>query len=138
MNVLFEQLEAIKETLEQIHVITQNQMTILLETQYIGEGLDMIEQMADYKETLTTEVEKSEAVFQELYTAHKHEIQQPEDKKRLKQLVDEIMRWKTVIMEGEQKNIMVMRDLLRRCTEKVELPKNAQQVASAYKAHNKK
>lgn len=137
MEELFSTLEEITECLEQIHSITQNQMTILLETKYMGEGLDMIEQMATYKENLTTEVEEREQVFQGLYSAYRDKITEVEDKKKLKKYVDHIMKLKELIIEGEQKNVMVMQDLLRRCAERVEIPKNAQRVAEAYKAQGK-
>lgn len=137
MEALFSVLEEIQEILEQIYGITQNQMTILLETKYMGEGLDMVEQMAVYKEQLTTEVENREITFQGLYNEYHTMVIEREDKKRLKGMVDRIMQLKERIIEGEQKNVLVMQDLLRHAAERVEIPKTAKHVAEAYKVHHK-
>ena len=137
MEALFEALEAIEDLLEQIQTITQNQMTILLDSAYMGDGLDMIEQMATFKEGLTTQVETTEATFQALYSKHKVDITEAIDKKRLKDSVDHIMRLKAYIIEQEQKNVFILQDLLRRMQEPIELPKNAKQVAKAYESHKK-
>ena len=113
MEALFEALDAIYAHLEQIQTITQNQTVILLDTSYMGDGLDMIEQMATFKEQLTTEVEEKEAVFQGLYSKYKNDVTDVDDKKRLKDTVDSIMQIKNFIMEQEQKNVFILQDLLK-------------------------
>lgn len=138
MEALFELLEKISDGLEQIHTITQNQTTILLDTKHMGEGLGMIEEMASFKEQLTTQIEVDEVAFQGMYSSCKHELVETEDKVRLKSLVDRIMKQKEYIIQGEQSNVMIMQDLLRRCAEKVEIPKSPEHVVKAYQAQNRK
>ncbi len=137
MEQLFEKLADIQEILEQILGITQNQMTILLDTQLVGDGLEIIEQMATYKETLTGEVVEAENAFQGLYQEYKETVQTVEDKRRLKRYVDDIMKLKERVIEIEQKNMMIMQDLLRRCSERVEIPKTAHEVTKLYSRMNK-
>ncbi|MGL4362159.1 MAG: hypothetical protein ACRCSG_02635 [Cellulosilyticaceae bacterium] len=137
MEQLFDILEEINQLLEQIQTITQNQMTILLEASYIGEGTGLVEEMADFKENLTTEVEQKEKVFQRLYNEHNTHIINVEDKQLLKTLVDRIMKTKQHIIEGEQKNVMIMQNLLHNKVNCTTTYKTPQHVANAYKAQRK-
>ena len=138
MEAIFQSLEKIYALLDQIYSITQNQMTILLETQYAGDGLTLIEQMATYKENLTKEVEEEETIFQVVYHTQHDRIQDTGDKKRLKEAVDRIMKLKTQIMEAEHKNVLIMQDLLKRMSEPIEMPKSAKRVVAAYQNNTKK
>lgn len=138
MEELFERLNRIVEYLNQIYTITQNQTTILLDKGQTGEGIDLIEEMASYKNELTSQLEKEEQGFQEVYNQYKTTIEEVEVQKLLKQTVSHILTLKDKVIELEQKNVLIMQDLLKRLTEKVEIPKNPQFVANAYKNHGKK
>lgn len=137
MEQLFESLNHIIEYLNQIYTITQNQTTVLLDNKQAGESLDLIEEMATYKNEVTLELEKTEQIFQGLYNAYKGAITEPEIQKLLKQTVSHVLTLKDKVIQLEQQNVLIMQDLLRRLTEKVEIPKNPTQVTNAYKQHSK-
>lgn len=137
MEELFASLNQIIEYLNQIYTITQNQTTILLDSNHAGESLDLIEEMAAYKNEVTLELEKTEQTFQGFYNRDKAEITDPEIQKLLKQTVSHVLGLKDKVIQLEQQNVLIMQDLLRRLTEKVEIPKSQAQVANAYKQHSK-
>ena len=67
MESLFKSLDTIIEFLNQIKTLTDNQATVLLSnTSTVEEEnnmLDLLEQMADYKEELTINLKKEEEFF---------------------------------------------------------------------------
>lgn len=137
MEKLFESLNQIVELLNQIYTITGNQTTILLDSKQAGEGLDMIEQMAVYKNELTTQLESTEQIFQQYYDQYKNHITDIDAQKLLKQTVSYVLELKDKVIKLESQNVLIMQDLLKRLTEKVEIPKQAQAVSAAYKQHSK-
>lgn len=137
MEKLFESLNQIMELLNQIYTITGNQTTILLDSKQAGDGLDMIEQMAAYKNDLTTRLEQVEVVFGQQYAEYKEEIEDVEVQKLLKQTVARVLELKDKVIKLEQQNLLIMQDLLKRLTEKIEIPKKAEAVSAAYKQHSK-
>lgn len=137
MEQLFESLNHIVEYLNQIYTITQNQTTILLDSKQAGDSLNLIEEMATYKNEITTELEKEEEIFQTQYNLHKASINEVEVQRLLKQTVGHVLALKDKVIQLEQKNVLIMQDLLKRLTEKVEIPKNPEFVTRAYKKHGK-
>nr|WP_307991093.1 hypothetical protein [uncultured Niameybacter sp.] len=137
MEQLFESLNRIVEYLNQIYTITQNQTTILLDSKQAGDSLNLIEEMATYKNEITTELEKEEEIFQTQYSLHKASINEVEVQRLLKQTVGHVLALKDKVIQLEQKNVLIMQDLLKRLTEKVEIPKNPEFVTMAYKKHGK-
>lgn len=137
MEKLFESLNQIMELLNQIYTITGNQTTILLDSKQAGEGLDMIEEMATYKNDLTTQLEQVEVIFGQQYAEHKADIEDVEIQKLLKQTVARVLELKDKVIQLEQQNVLIMQDLLKRLTEKIEIPKKAEVVSAAYKKHSK-
>lgn len=137
MEQLFESLNRIVEYLNQIYTITQNQTTILLDSKQAGDSLNLIEEMAIYKNQITTELEKEEQTFQAQYDIHKASINDVEVQKLLKQTVSHVLALKDKVIQLEQKNVLIMQDLLKRLTEKIDIPKNSEFVTSAYKKYGK-
>ena len=142
MNELFEYLEHIQGLLEQIYTITVNQGIVLLGIESKEEEeeqfLDMVSQMAVYKEEVTSELIASEEAFQSLYDNYKEHITDGEAVKRLQNLVKDILEKKDGVVEEEQKNLMFLQTHSKKKMEKVELPQNPKEAAKAYKKQQKK
>lgn len=142
MNELFEYLEHIQGLLEQIYTITVNQGIVLLGIESKEEEeeqfLDMVSQMAVYKEEVTSELMASEEAFQSLYDNYKEHITDGEAVKRLQNLVKDILEKKDGVVEEEQKNLMFLQTHSKKKMERVELPQNPKEAASAYKKQQKK
>ena len=133
MDELFKQLEQIRQFLEQIQNITENQMTILLSDSI--EGLDMIEQMAEYKGELTTQLEKVEKEFQALYNEKKEFIHSNDqinnsELKQLKDNVKYILQLKDQVILQEQKNYLLLKEAVD-TRNKVKIPKSVDKAVSA-------
>jgi archaellum component FlaC len=140
MDELFKQLEQIRQFLEQIQNITENQMTILLSDSI--EGLDMIEQMAEYKGELTTQLEKVEKEFQALYNEKKEFIHSNDqinnsELKQLKDNVKYILQLKDQVILQEQKNYLLLKEAVD-TRNKVKIPKSVDKAVSEYNKHKKK
>ena len=138
MEQLFKSLTHIIELLDQIYTITINQRTILLDSKNAGDGLDMIEEMATYKNELTNKLEAIEGAFQEQYAAEKENLTDIEVQKLLKQAVGQVLELKDKVIQLEQHNVLIMQDLLRRLNEKIEIPKAPGAVVHAYKQYSKR
>lgn len=138
MEKLFESLTHIIELLSQIYTITMNQRTILLDSKNASDGLDMIEEMATYKNELTSELEAVEQTFQAQYAKKKEDLTDVEVQKLLKNAVAQVLELKDKVIQVEQQNVLIMQDLLKRLTEKVEIPKQRDQAMEAYKQNTKK
>jgi ATP-dependent 26S proteasome regulatory subunit len=143
MSELFEYLRRIHELLEQIYTITDNQTTILLSPMNDSEeeennALDMIAQMADYKDEATKELIEAENMFQKEYDANKHLVQEAEDISELKELVTEILKRKEAIIEHEQSNLLILQARSKKKLERVHLPQNPIEASNAYKKQQKR
>ncbi|MGL4343718.1 MAG: hypothetical protein ACRCTE_00830 [Cellulosilyticaceae bacterium] len=137
MEEMLMALEQVRELLEQILGITQNQMTVLLEGQHNDECLDMVEQMAQLKGDLTTQMEQSEAQFQQLYGMHKDQIVGAQVVSFFQERIGTVLSLKDQIIAAEQKNVLLLQELLRKYVERVAIPKNPQQVTEAYQKQKK-
>ena len=147
MEELFEYLRQIYELLEQIDTITDNQTTVLLapveettkqEDDSEEESLDMIAQMADYKDELMGKLSKLESMFQEQYDRCKQFLNDDQDVKRLKEFVAAILERKEAIVEHEQNNILLLQAHSKKRLEKVSIPQNPKNVSNAYKKQQEK
>lgn len=140
MDELFKQLDQIRQFLEQIQNITENQMTILLSDSI--EGLDMIEQMAEYKGELTAQLEKVEKEFQALYNEKKEFIHSNDqinnsELTQLKDNVKYILQLKDQVILQEQKNYLLLKEAVD-TSNKVKIPKSVDKAVSEYNKHKKK
>lgn len=138
MEELFNHLKKIKELLEQIYTITQNQLTVLIDSRNNNAELEMIEEMANYKQEITLQVEEEEALFQNLYTRYKEELIEKQLMPSLQTKVGNILKLKEDIILNEQKNVLLLQEAMRQCVKCVKLPKDPSKVADAYKQNRKR
>ena len=148
MEELFEYLRQIYELLEQIDMITDNQTTVLLapmeETIEQGDdseeeiALDMIAQMADYKDEITEELVKVEDMFQRQYDNCKQLLENQEEVKKLKRLVAAILERKEAIVEHEQSNLLLLQARSKKQLKRVHISQNPKNVSNAYKKQQEK
>ncbi|MGL4346186.1 MAG: hypothetical protein ACRCTE_13390 [Cellulosilyticaceae bacterium] len=137
MEEMLVQLEKVKDMLEQILGITQNQMTVLIEGQHSEEGLELVEQMALLKGELTTEMEEAEACFQQLYQVNRGLVQGDKVVALFQSKISEVFLLKDQIIAAEQKNVLLLQETLRKYVERVELPKDPKRVTEAYQKQKK-
>lgn len=137
MEQMLVELERVKELLEQILGITQNQTTVLLEGQHSEMCLDMVEEMAQLKGDLTTQMEQSEMHFQQLYSMHKAQIVGTQVVNCFQEKIGRVLGLKDEIIAAEQKNVLLLQECLRKYVERVEIPKHPHQVAQAYQRQKK-
>ena len=137
MEILLEQINQVIDILEQIKSITLNQQTIILQTDTKLDEMNMLEEMATYKNTLMLTVEEMEQNFEQNFNRYKGQISQHEKMSLLKEKVAYVIALKEEIVLGEKKNLLMLQDQLKKKIDKVELPKNAQKVANAYQKHGK-
>ena len=137
MERLLEQIDQVIEILEQIKRITLNQQTIILQSSSKEENMNMVEEMATYKNTLMLEVEAIEQNFENSFKSQKAHIAHHEQIGTLKDQVSYVITLKEDIVLGEQRNLLILQDQLKKQVEKVQLPKNAEKVARAYEQHKK-
>lgn len=142
MKNLFKSLDTIIEFLEQIKTLTDNQGTVLLSGTSTIEAennmLDMLEQMADYKEKLTINLKKEEEIFQQLYDKSKYDLREQKEVEYLQERVGYLLKLQNLIMEEEQKNLLLMQSRSKQRIEKVTLPINNSKVAEAYRKQQTK
>lgn len=137
MNQLMQLLQKIYDLLEQINGITTNQTTVLLELRQSDEsndnGLDIIEDMVGYKETLMNELSRVEKEFDESYMPYKGKINDPEQVELLQSAVERILNIKKQIVDAERNNVTIMNSFMSQKEARVAIPKQASQVTEAYK-----
>lgn len=142
MESLFKSLDTIIEFLNQIKTLTDNQATVLLSnTSTVEEEnnmLDLLEQMADYKEELTINLKKEEEIFQQLYDKNKSNLREQKEIERLQERVGYLLKLQNLIVEEEQKNLLLMQSRSKQRIDKVTLPINNSKVAEAYRKQQTK
>ncbi|ADZ85251.1 hypothetical protein [Cellulosilyticum lentocellum] len=142
MESLFKSLDTIIEFLNQIKTLTDNQATVLLSnTSTVEEEnnmLDLLEQMADYKEELTINLKKEEEIFQRLYDKSKSNLREQKEIERLQERVGYLLKLQNLIVEEEQKNLLLMQSRSKQRIDKVTLPINNSKVAEAYRKQQTK
>lgn len=131
MERLFDSLRAVRELLEQIHTITENQTTVLLGGS--EDSLDMLEAMFEYKSNLMSELEEVETTFQGNYQRMKMQLEGRTELITLKKEVGNILELKEEIVVMEQSNLLIMQDRTKKHMAKIEVTPNAKQVTNAYK-----
>lgn len=137
MENLLKQLDHIYELLEQIEALTTNQTTVLLQEKIdfdaeIGD-LDILNDMADYKEAMIDELIKIEDAFQESYSPYKGKITDKKIIAEMKERIKRIMKKKQAITDAEQNNLLIMQSYANRKDKQTIIPKQASEVAAAYK-----
>lgn len=139
MDELLNYLHKIQDLLNQISTITDNQTTILLnpidKTEQETKSLDMLEEMADYKDEYTKELIACEELFQNLYNQEKDTIKDSKDIVKLKEMVTRILEIKQEIVEHEQSNLLLLQSHSKKKAERLHIPQSAKEVAKAYKKH---
>lgn len=137
MQKIWSDLSRISALLEQIHAITQNQTTVLLESVNGSCEIDILEEMFDYKNTLMNELEEIEGNFQEEYRIIRPVLEGSKELIRLKDEVGGILKLKEQIITIEQKNTLLMNQQRKNLAEPIEIPRSSIQVIEAYKKHTK-
>ncbi len=142
MEELFQRLKAIIELLEQIKVLTDNQTTVLLseETSLENESgiLDLVEEMATYKDELMTGLREQEDAFQKVYSLYKEDLASSSQLEEIQKLVGYILQMQEAIVEIEQSNLLLMQKRSKIKLDKVVLPKDNAKVTAAYQKQQKK
>ena len=115
MQDVFNYLNQIREFLEQIDNITDNQMTILVgDLQNIEEenrALELIEDMVDCKDELISELTQVEEHFQKEYDKHRETLIKTNQMNVLKEQVQHILKLKEEIASKEYKNMLIMQKI---------------------------
>ncbi|OON92400.1 MAG: hypothetical protein ATN34_04185 [Epulopiscium sp. Nele67-Bin002] len=126
-------LDKIIELLHQIEGITLNQQQVLC-ADFIEQGdLSIVEEMADNKENIMTEVEQTEEAFEVLYNEAKVDINSKSYIAKLQENISEVLRLKDSIIRLEKANMELMTKDLRVKLGKFTIPKPAQEVVNMYK-----
>lgn len=136
MKQLFLGLNVIGELLQQIHTITGNQTTVLLDSEEES-SLDLLEQMFEYKSTLMSELEQAEQVFQGHYQKMRAELEGKSELITLQKEVGNVLKIKEEIVVMEQKNLLIMQEKTKRHRMRIEVTPNAKQVTNAYKQYER-
>lgn len=139
---LWDHLQKIKEFLEQIDAITQNQTTLIISDDSMLQNeediLRFMEEMVQNKELIISELEKYEQLFEEEYQQKKEELIREGLIEELKKAVSQILQIKQDIVEHEKNNLMLMKSKQRSKPEKVIINPTADKVLMAYKKQVKK
>ncbi len=143
MEKLFEYLGQIQNLLDQILTITDNQTTILLsltgsEEEDEDQALDMMAQMADYKDEITKTLSSIEEDFQACYEASKGLIKEADHVRAVQGLVKAILDSKQAIVDQEQRNLLLLQAHSKKKIERVHVSHNASHVSDVYKKQQKK
>ena len=133
MQKLFETIEMIEEKLEQILQITNNQRAILLQKDASSETVGLLEEMAKYKESFTTEIESIETVFQEAYNKQKENIQKEGKAQALRQHVENVLGLKETIIKAESQNVILMKEYMKNHLQPVKFQAAPDEVINQYK-----
>jgi hypothetical protein len=139
MKKMLEELDKIQTSLAQIETITQNQMTVLKGEYGAREMLDLLEEMANYKEELTEAVHSHEEAFQLAYEDCKGAISQKQAL-RLQQEVSCVLELRERIVFKEEQNLKLMEKVIYKQMREMEptpLPKPPGEVVKAYNQNKK-
>lgn len=135
MEQLFKEVFMIIELLEQIKTLTNNQTTVLLVEMDIAEEnerLDIIEQMANYKDGLMRELKEQEIAFQETYTIYKKQLEESGRIAEIQELVGRVLQLQQKIVELEKGNLLLMQNRSKIKDKKVDILVNSAKAVSAY------
>ena len=142
MQDVFNYLSQIREFLEQINNITDNQMTILVgDLQNIEEenrALELIEDMVACKDELISELTQVEAHFQKEYDKHRDILIKNNQMNVLKEQVQYILKLKEEIANKEYKNMLIMQKNSNKRIDRVTISPSSNQVVAAYKKQQRK
>lgn len=137
MDALLNMLDEIYKVLEQIHAITMNQTTVLLESsrslEEENEALDIIDSMVEYKDELINEVNEKEAVFDKSYEKYRGKIKDKVYVEAFKEHVGRILTMKQSIVDAERNNILVMQNIAKKREKPMDIKRTAGEAVAAYK-----
>lgn len=137
MDELLNRLDEIYKVLEQIHAITMNQTTVLLESssslEEENEALDMIDSMVEYKDELINEVNAKEAIFEKSYEKYRGKIKDKVYVEAFKKHVGRILTIKQNIVDAERNNILVMQNIAKKREKPMDIKPSAGEAVAAYK-----
>ena len=137
MNILKGLLEEIYTLLDQIHGITLNQTTILLQpkenNEESNEAIDLLNEMVEYKDELIVNVTQKEEEFENAYTPYRGKITSPEQVEEIKIWVNRIMDKKQEIVEKEKNNMIIMQNLGKKKNKVTHISASPDKVVNAYK-----
>ncbi|MBP3889378.1 MAG: hypothetical protein J6F30_17270 [Cellulosilyticum sp.] len=142
MQDVFNYLNQIREFLEQIDNITDNQMTILVgDLQNIEEensALELIEDMVNCKDELISDLTQVEEYFQREYDKHRETLIKNNKINVLKGQVQHILQLKEEIARKEHKNMLIMQKNSNKRIDRVIISPSSNQVVEAYKKQQRK
>ena len=142
MQSIFEYLREIKELLEQLNAITQNQTTILLgeqdEIENEDEVLGLLEGMVEYKDEVIKTLTEVEEKFQNAYEQYKQELIAKGFMARVKNEVTYILNLKNEIAEREQSNVSIMQSRMQMKNKQIRVQPTNIQMVEAYKKQQRK
>ena len=137
MKILLSLLEEIYALLEQIHTITTNQTTILLQPKETNEeeniAIDLIDSMVEYKDEIIKLVTDKEKEFEDAYSPLRGKITQEDDVIMIKEAVNKVMNKKQDIVESEKDNMLIMQNLGKKKAKVTHISATANKVVTAYK-----
>ena len=137
MKILLSLLEEIYALLEQIHTITTNQTTILLQPKETNEeeniAIDLIDSMVEYKDEIIKLVTDKEKEFEDAYSPLRGKITQEDDVIMIKEAVNKVMNKKQEIVESEKNNMRIMQNLGKKKEKVTHISPTANKVVTAYK-----
>ncbi len=133
LQMLDDYLVEITKLLRQIEGITLNQQQVLCTDPLDDERLNMIEQMAGFKENITNDVERVENKFQMLYSEVKPFLTDKSFVARLQTNISEVLHLKDNVIRLEQMNADSLKRELNQKLGKVIVPKKPEEIINKYK-----
>ena len=130
---LFNILENILSTASDIHIMTQNQETIILHSS----EHTMLSELAKNKQEKILQLDALEKQFEAIYTQHKTIIRETQDVIRLQGLVSKIMETKQDISKAEEKNRRLWDGKGRPKVQTTPIQKPQSYIIEQYKKYNK-
>ena len=130
---LFITLENILKTASDIHIMTQNQETIILHSS----EHDMLSQLAKNKQEHILKLDELERQFETIYSQQKDMIKGQRDIARLQGLVSKIMATKQGISKAEEKNRRLFEGKGKSKVQTAPIQKAPSYIIEQYKKHSK-
>lgn len=130
---LFTTLESILSTASDIHIMTQNQETIILHSS----DHTMLSELAKNKQEKILQLDALEKQFEAIYTQHKTIIRETQDLIRLQGLVSKIMETKQGISKAEEKNRRLWDGKKKPKVQATPIQKPQSYIIEQYKKYNK-
>ncbi|HHX62571.1 MAG TPA: hypothetical protein GX707_17940 [Epulopiscium sp.] len=130
---LFTTLEDILSTASDIHIMTQNQETIILHSS----EHTMLSELAKNKQEKILQLDALEKQFETIYMEHKGILTDKQDIIRLQSLVSKIMETKEGISKAEEKNRRLWDGKGKPKVQAIPIQKPQSYIIEQYKKHKR-